>query len=261
MTVDRFNVLGVGISALNMERATGEVLRLLDSDSKGYVCVTGVHGIIEAQDDPELRTIFNDSFLTTPDGMPTVWIGKLVYGFSQMDRVYGPDLMLEVFRKTEPKGTRHFLYGGTEGVADELRTSLLERFPDAEIVGTYCPPFRELNVEEEAELIQQVSESKADVMWVGISTPKQDRFMAKYLPKLPVKLMFGVGAAFDFHTGRVRQAPKWMQRHGLEWAFRLSQEPARLWKRYLTSNPRFVSLFALQFLGWRRFRCSKAESL
>ncbi|MEM1297562.1 MAG: WecB/TagA/CpsF family glycosyltransferase [Verrucomicrobiota bacterium] len=261
MTVDRFNVLGVGISALSLERATDEVLRFLETGNQGYVCVTGVHGIIEAQDDPELRRIFNESFLTTPDGVPTVWIGKLIYGFSQMTRVYGPDLMLEIFRNTETRGTKHFLYGGTEGVAEDLRESLLKKFPNAEIVGTYCPPFRDLNEEEEEELFEKVRDSQADVMWVGISTPKQDRFMAKYVHKLPVKLMFGVGAAFDFHTGRVRQAPKWMQRNGLEWAFRLSQEPARLWKRYLTSNPRFVSLFALQFLGWRKFNCAKAESL
>ncbi len=261
MTVDRFNVLGVGISALSLERATKEVLRFLQSGEKGYVCVTGVHGIIESQDDPELRRIFNQSFLTTPDGMPTVWIGRWLYGFSQMTRVYGPDLMLDVFEKTRETGTRHFFYGGTEGVAEELKERMLERFPESQIVGTYCPPFRELNGEEKADLLRQVTESKADVMWIGISTPKQDRFMAEFIDQLPVKLMFGVGAAFDFHTGRVRQAPKWMQRNGLEWAFRLSQEPGRLWMRYITTNPRFVSLFALQVIGWRKFECARAESI
>ncbi len=261
MRVDRFNVLGVGISALSLERATCEILQFLETGEKGYVCVTGVHGIVEAQDDPNLRRIFNESFLTTPDGMPAVWIGRLLYGFPDMGRVYGPDLMLEVFRQSQGTGTRHFFYGGTEGVAAELGDRMAQRFPGAEIVGTFCPPFRPLNAEEEAELIQQVADAEADVVWVGISTPKQDRFMAEFIHKLPVKLMFGVGAAFDFHTGRVRQAPLWMQRNGLEWAYRLSQEPGRLWRRYLTSNPRFLSLFALQLFGCRKFECARAESI
>ncbi len=198
---------------------------------------------------------------STPDGMPAVWIGRLLYGFPDMGRVYGPDLMLEVLRQSQGTGTRHFFYGGTEGVAKELGHRMAQKFPGAEIVGTYCPPFRPLNGEEEEELTRQITDSEADVVWVGISTPKQDRFMAEFIHKLPVKLMFGVGAAFDFHTGRVRQAPPWMQRNGLEWAYRLSQEPRRLWRRYLTSNPRFLSLFALQLFGCRKFECARAESI
>jgi len=249
MTANRFSVLGVEISVLNLRQAVREVLRFLGTGQKGYVCVTGVHGIVEAQDDPALRRIFNRSFLTTPDGMPLVWLGKLVQGFETMGRVYGPELMLEVFRATEGRGVRHFFYGGKPGVAEELRDAMLRQFPRSEIVGTYCPPFRALTDAEEADFISQVEAARPDVIWVGISTPKQDRFMAEYLDRLPVKLMFGVGAAFDFHTGRVAQAPRWVQQSGLEWLFRLVQEPRRLWKRYATTNPRFVWLLLKQWLS------------
>lgn len=246
------NVLGIGISTLNLDLALQEVARALEHKNKGYVCVTGVHGVMEAQQDGELRRILNGAWLNTPDGMPMVWVGRL-RGFRSMSRVYGPDLMYLVCDFTREKNYTHFLYGGAEGVAPELKRRLEEKFPGLKIVGTYTPPFRPLEAAEEAELTRTINALQPDIVWVGLSTPKQEKFMARFRPRLDVTLMFGVGAAFDFHAGRVRQAPRWMQRSGLEWFFRLCSEPRRLWRRYLTNNPRFVFRIACQFLGLRKY--------
>lgn len=250
--IKRVNVLGVGLSVLNLKLALDAIARALAAKSKGYICVTGVHGVTEAQQDPQFRSILNGSFLNTPDGMPMVWMGKLD-GHREMDRVYGPDLMLLVCEYARDHGYSHFLYGGGEGVAQELRQKLAAKFPGIKIVGTYTPPFRPLNETEETELIRTVSEMKPDIFWVGLSTPKQEKFMAKYKDKLDTTLMFGVGAAFDFHAGRVRQAPRWMQRSGLEWFFRLCCEPRRLWRRYLRNNPLFAFRVFCQWTGLRKY--------
>jgi len=248
----RVNVLGIGLSAINLDSALAEIARALESRTKGYICVTGVHGVSEAQNDPQLRAILNGAFLNTPDGMPMVWVGR-IRGFREMDRVYGPDLMLRVCQHAEHRGYRHFLYGGGEGVAQELQRRLEARFPGIKIVGTYTPPFRPLTPAESEDLIHRISELKPDIVWVGLSTPKQERFMAEYWRKLDATLLFGVGAAFDFHAGRVRQAPHWMQRAGLEWLFRLRCEPKRLWRRYLKNNPLFVIRILCQLTGLKRY--------
>lgn len=248
----RVNVLGVGVSALNLDSAVTFVAEALERKAKGYVCVTGVHGVSEAQNDPAFRRILNGAFLNTPDGMPMVWMGRL-QGFRQMSRVYGPDLMLRVCEMSQATGFTHFLYGGGPGVAEDLKRRLVEQFPRLKIVGTYTPPFRALTSEEEAELVRQVGALKPDIVWVGLSTPKQEKFMVEYVPKLEATLFFGVGAAFDFHAGRVRQAPRWMQRSGLEWLFRLGCEPRRLWKRYLKNNPVFVLRALGQLSGLRKY--------
>jgi N-acetylglucosaminyldiphosphoundecaprenol N-acetyl-beta-D-mannosaminyltransferase len=240
----RANVLGVGVSAMNLETATAAISQALDGRVKGYVCVTGVHGVSEAQHDAEFRRILNEAFLNTPDGMPMVWMGHW-QGFRDMRRVYGPDLMLRVCQFSVARGWTHYFYGGGPGVAEELKQSMERRFPGLRVVGTCTPPFRPLTAPELDELLQQVSQLKPDVFWVGLSTPKQERFMEKYWRGLDATLFIGVGAAFDFHAGRVRQAPRWMQRSGLEWLFRLGCEPRRLWKRYLKNNPRFM---------WNAFR-------
>ena len=257
--VNRVNVLGVGISPLTLESAVKAIDDALQSRRKGYVCVTGVHGVSEAQEDAAFRTILNQAFLNTPDGMPMVWMGKLS-GFGHMSRVYGPDLMLEVCKLSVERGYTHFFYGGAAGVADELKRRLVERFPRLRIVGTYTPPFRPLNAEETAGLERLIAELKPDLFWVGLSTPKQERFMADYLPRLETTLMLGVGAAFDFHAGRVRQAPRWMQRSGLEWLFRLCCEPRRLWRRYLRNNPLFLWRIACQLTGVRRYLLASRRS-
>ena len=248
----RVNILGVGISAVSMDGALDRAEAFLGGDGAGYICVTGVHGIIEAQSDEQFRKTLNSSFLSTPDGMPTVWLGHL-HGFKGMTRVYGPDFMANLCRRSVEPGYRHFLYGGRPGIAEELKESLLRRYPGLQIVGTYTPPFRPLNAEEEQALSAQLLEARADVLWCGLSTPKQERFMAAYVGRLPVKLMVGVGAAFDLLSGNLDEAPDWMKRSGLQWLYRLIKEPRRLWKRYLLNNPRFTWLSFLQLSGLRRF--------
>ena len=252
MKIERVNVLGVGVSAINLEMAKQAFAEAIENKKKGYVCVTGVHGIMESQEHVAIRSIHNAAFLCTPDGMPMVWLGRL-RGFSHMDRVYGPDLMLDIFSISAARGWKHFFYGGANGVARELKRKLKQRFPGVDIVGTYEPPFRPLDEREEAELISAVDETRPDIIWVGLSTPKQERFMAQYLPKLNTTLMVGVGAAFDFHAGRVRQAPRLIQRSGLDWFFRLCAEPRRLWRRYFKNNPRFVFFTFCQWLGLRKY--------
>jgi N-acetylglucosaminyldiphosphoundecaprenol N-acetyl-beta-D-mannosaminyltransferase len=248
----RVNILGVGISAISMESALDQSEALLARGDKGYICVTGVHGIIEAQSDETFRTILNKSFLCAPDGMPTVWLGHL-HGFKHMTRVYGPDFMANLCERSVRSGYRHFLYGGKPGIAEELRAELLRRFPGMQIVGTYTPPFRPLNAEEEQDLGLQLKASQADILWCGLSTPKQERFISAYLDRLPVKLMVGVGAAFDLLSGNLDEAPDWMKQSGLQWLYRLIKEPKRLWRRYLINNPRFIWLSFLQLSRLRRY--------
>jgi N-acetylglucosaminyldiphosphoundecaprenol N-acetyl-beta-D-mannosaminyltransferase len=248
----RVNVLGVGISAINLAGAHAAVAEALAQRRKGYICVTGVHGVMEAQADPAFRQILNRAFLCTPDGMPMVWLGRL-RGFRQISRVYGPDLMLELCEWSRSTGHSHFLFGGDVGVAGRLRQLLEARFPGLRILGTYTPPFRPMTAIEAGDLRRQVADLKPDIIWVGLSTPKQEQFMAAHLLELDTTLMIGVGAAFDFHSGRVRQAPRWMQRSGLEWMFRLCQEPRRLRGRYLRNNPRFVLCALAQLAGLRKY--------
>ena len=256
--IPRANVLGVGISAINLDLAVSAVAEALDQKAKGYVCVTGVHGVSEAQRDPAFRAILNHSFLTTPDGMPMVWMGR-GQGFREMSRVYGPDLMLRVCEASQSRGWTHFLYGGAPGVAEELQRRLQQRFPGLKIVGVYTPPFRPLAADEEQELVRRVGSLKPDIFWVGLSTPKQERFMARYGQALDATLFFGVGAAFDIHAGRIRQAPLWMQRSGLEWLFRLTCDPGRLWKRYLINNPLYILRALSQLTGLRNYRVESSE--
>ena len=244
---------------MNLPIATDTVLAALHARRKGYVCVTGVHGVTEAQDDPAFRRILNAAFLNTTDGMPLVWLGQHHVG-GEVGRVYGPDLMLAIFAATQATTFRHFFYGGAPGVAEELKAKLEARFPGVTICGTYCPPFRPLTAAEQTAFAALVREKKPDIIWVGLSTPKQERFMAEYLPKLDTTLMFGVGAAFDFHSGRVRQAPRWIQRSGLEWFYRLCSEPRRLARRYLVNNPLFLWRIAGQLSGLRKYPLEEAPS-
>lgn len=246
------NVLGVAVSPVNMDLALRRITAALEKREKGYVCVTGVHGVSEAQADRGFRQILNRAFLCVPDGMPLVWVGHW-RGQKLMGRVYGPDLMLAVLRLSEEKGWRHFLFGGGNGTVELLRGKLLERFPKLQIAGVHEPPFRPLTASEREALQEEIRRARPDIMWIGLSTPKQERFMAEHLASLDVTLMFGVGAAFDFHAGRMRQAPLWMRRSGLEWLFRLGCEPRRLWKRYLKNNPLFVLRTFGQFSGLRKF--------
>jgi len=250
VTLPRANVLGVGVHAIDMAEAVRQAEYLLAAGGSGYVCLTGVHGVMEAQGDSELREILNRAFLCLPDGMPTVWVGRL-QGHQQMSRVYGPDFMMEMCRRSRLGGFRHFLYGGAPGVAEQLRTRLEALMPWLRIVGTYTPPYGPLSARQEAELLASVTQSEPDILWVGLSTPKQERFMAQYWGRLPVKLMAGVGAAFDLHAGLKSDAPQWMKQCGLQWLHRLAQEPLRLGPRYLKHNPRFVMAICRQLVGMR----------
>jgi N-acetylglucosaminyldiphosphoundecaprenol N-acetyl-beta-D-mannosaminyltransferase len=252
MSIPRFNVLGVSVSGMTLPIAVEEMRAAIRERRKGYICVTGVHGVTEAQHDPEFRHILNGAFLNTCDGMPLVWLGRHFLG-AKIERVYGPDLMLAMFAATQDRSCRHFLYGGAPGVAEELKARLEERFPGTAICGTYTPPFRPLTAQEEADLIAMTRDLQPDLIWVGLSTPKQERFMAGHLAKLDTILMAGVGAAFDFHSGRVRQAPRWIQRSGFEWLYRMLTQPRRLARRYLVNNPLFLGRIALQLLGLRKY--------
>jgi N-acetylglucosaminyldiphosphoundecaprenol N-acetyl-beta-D-mannosaminyltransferase len=253
----RVNVLGVGISAINMAEAVHRCQRLLAERKRAYVCVTGVHGIMEAQRDAGFREILNRAFLCTPDGMPTVWIGRL-RGHADMSRVYGPDFMIELCRNSVASGYRHFLYGGGPGTVERLRQRLERLMPGIRIAGVYTPPFRPLSPAEEDRLIASIARARAEILWVGLSTPKQERFMARMVDRLDARLTIGVGAAFDIHAGLRRDAPAWMKTCGLQWLHRLHQEPHRLWRRYLSNNPQFVWQIALQFAGMRKFRLEES---
>ena len=239
MTGSRVDVLGVHISTIDRPAAVAAIAGFVEARARTYVCVTGVHGVMESQRDRALREIHNRSGLTTPDGMPMVWAAHRA-GALGTARVYGPDLMLDVCARAEREGWRHFFYGAAPGVADELAHRLVGRFPRLDVAGTLSPPFRAVGPEEDASMVEAINAAGADIVWVGLSTPKQERWMAAHRAQLGAPVLIGVGAAFDIHAGRVRQAPAWMQRSGLEWAYRLQQEPRRLARRYLVNNPRFI---------------------
>ncbi|MGV4791982.1 WecB/TagA/CpsF family glycosyltransferase [Rhizobium sp. F40D2] len=253
------NVLGVRVSAVNLTSATGFIQKAIEDGRKEYVCVRDAHGIVRCQDDPELRSIHNRAFLVTPDGMPLVWALRKA-GHAESDRVYGPDLMLSVFDAGSTKGLRHFLYGATAETLEQLQAHLLAKFPQAQIVGSYAPPFRKLSTQEETDIADQLNRSGADIIWVGLSSPKQELWMAHMRDRLEASMLIGVGAAFDFHAGLKRQAPRFIQRSGFEWAFRLLCEPRRLWRRYALVVPTFISLSAFQRLGLRKFPIEDAIS-
>lgn len=247
----RANILGVLISPISMRQALETIASWIENRDPHYVTVTPAHAVMDAYEDSELRRIFNASGMTTPDGMAIVLLLKL-RGYRRVSRVYGPDLMLETCRAGLETGYRHFLYGGAEGVADALAGKLCTRFAGLAVVGTYAPPFRDLTEAEDRSIVNRINSARPDIVWVGLSTPKQERWMAAHLGRIEAPVMIGVGAAFDFLSGTKPQAPRWMQRSGLEWLFRLATEPRRLWPRY-RQYPQFVFLAAAQLLGLKRF--------
>lgn len=248
----RFNVLGTGVSALSLDQARDLVLAARGHRHLGYVCCATAYNLNLARSDPALRSAYSRSLLTTPDGMPLVWLGRW-HGHREINRVYGPDLMEIVCDTGRAAGLTHYLYGGKSGVAEELKARLTARFPGLQVVGTFTPPFRTLNPDEFAALQADIAAKRPDVVWVGLSTPTQEKFMADHGAVLDAGLLIGVGAAFDFLSGRVSQAPRWMQRGGLEWFYRLCTEPTRLWKRYLLQSPMFVLRTFAQLLGLKNY--------
>ena len=245
---ERVNILGVGISTINMRDALQQMERWIITREQNYICVTTVHLLMEAQKDHTLKRIINSAGLITPDGMPLVWLGKLL-GYSNMDRVYGPDIMLNFSALAARKGYTSFYYGGMPGVAQKLSEKLTERFPGLEVVGIYSPPFGSLTPEEDEEVINMINKADPDVLWIGLGAPKQDIWMAEHIGRIRAPVIVGVGAAFDFLSGSKRQAPVWIQRSGFEWLFRLLSEPKRLWKRYLVTNTLFILSLAKRQLG------------
>jgi len=248
-----FSVLGVRVDALQIPEVIGQMREwIARRDACHYVAVTGMHGITEAQHHPDFKGVLADADLVVPDGMPLVWIGRL-RGKSLWRRVYGPELMLRFCRETAPTGCRHFLYGGEAGAPEQLAQFLKKACTGICIAGTYSPPFRSTTPEEDEAILESINRAAPDVLWVALGTPKQETWMHQHRNKLRVPVMAGVGAAFDFLSSRKKQAPVWMQENGLEWLFRLLQEPQRLWKRYLVNGSEFVFLAALELLGFRDF--------
>jgi N-acetylglucosaminyldiphosphoundecaprenol N-acetyl-beta-D-mannosaminyltransferase len=243
----RVDVLGVGVSAINMANALDAIEDWIGRREQHYVCVTGVHGIMESQRDERLKEIHNRAGLVTPDGMPLVWLSRWK-GYGWVERVYGPDLMLAVCEQSQSKGYRQYFYGGADGVPEKLADRLTRRFPAMQAVGMYSPPYRCLTPEEDESVIKAINQAKPDIVWVGLSTPKQEYWMHQHIGRINAPVMIGVGAAFDFHAGLKKQAPGWMQQSGLEWCFRLLTEPKRLWRRYLINNPWFLWLLLQEAL-------------
>jgi N-acetylglucosaminyldiphosphoundecaprenol N-acetyl-beta-D-mannosaminyltransferase len=246
-----YRTLGVRVHAITKELAIKEMEGRIAGGGRGhYVTVTGMHGLSESKKDPEFRQILNNAFLVVADGMPLVWLARL-HKIPMKRRVCGSELM-ETFCQNTGSKYRHFFYGGAPGVAEDLAAQLKKRC-GIQVAGTYTPPFRPLLTAEVADVSEQVAKSRADILWVGLSTPKQEKWMAEFGPRMEVPLMVGVGAAFDMNSGRLSRAPAWMQSSGLEWFYRLIQEPKRLWKRYLVIIPEAALDVSLELLGLRKF--------
>jgi N-acetylglucosaminyldiphosphoundecaprenol N-acetyl-beta-D-mannosaminyltransferase len=239
-------VLDVPLALTDYERTLRWIDEMVAAREHGFVCVCNVHTVMASHEDPELRAALRSSSLNVPDGQPLVWAMNAL-GNSLDDRVYGPELMDRACARASSTGQRFYLYGGRDQKAlVQLALNLRQRHPGVRIVGGYSPPFRPLTDEERMAVAAEINEADADVVWVGIGVPKQEKWMAALRPHLDAPVLVGVGAAFDFHAGLVPQAPSWLQGAGLEWAYRLAHEPRRLWRRYLRYNPRFVRAFARQ---------------
>ena len=245
-------ILGIPVAITDYAETMDVMDGMIARDERGWICAVAVHAVMVAQGDPEMRRALIDSTLTVPDGMPLVWAANML-GENLDNRVYGPALMSRYSDRCTESGHRVWLYGGRDqGSLVQLALSLRHKHPGIKIVGGYSPPFRDLTEEEETALAAQINAQKPDVLWVGIGVPKQEKWMARMRERLDVPVMCAVGAAFDFNAGRISQAPTWMQDRGLEWTYRIAQEPRRLLPRYLYYNPRFLGAFSRQLLRERR---------
>lgn len=257
----RFSLLDARLTAARIDDVVDRVVALAQGNGKHYVCVFAADSLLKCRDNPELAEIANASDMTLCDGMPLVWVGRKIAKLD-MNRCYGPDVMIKTIERGCAKGLRHFFYGcDCNETFDKLKTNLVSKFPDVIIAGNYVPPFRELSPNEKSEIVRLINDSKADCVWVGIGTPRQDFWIREFRPLVDAPVMLSVGAAFNFHAGTVRQAPRWMMRCGLEWLFRLMAEPRRLWRRYLIGNPRFLWLIAKQAVTKRPAPLGKVYDL
>lgn len=248
-----YRVLGVRVDAVQIPEVIVTMREWIEArrDAR-YIAVTGMHGVTETRHDPGFRGVLDAADLVVPDGMPLVWMGRLK-GHSLERRVYGPELLTEFCRATAPLGYRHFFYGGAPGVAASLAERTRSAFPGVRIAGVFSPPFRELEEREKEQVRLMVNRSAPDILWIGLSTPKQEKWMFENRAYLDVPVMVGVGAAFDLNTGRIRQAPAWMRENGLEWLYRFSMEPRRLWRRYLLRGPEFAWNVSLELIKLKHF--------
>jgi len=254
---ERYDVLGVRIYAIDPPGLLREVEGWISARARQYVCFTTVHGVMETLTDQSLQHVFNEGF-AVPDGMPLVWLGQLRGHWAR--RVYGPDVMLALCARAAEAGWPVFFLGGAEGVAERLAEALRRSCPGLRVAGAVGPPFRKPTPDEEQALVERLNASGAELVFVGLGCPKQEKWMADHRERLTAPALLGVGAAFDFHTGRMPQAPRWMMRAGLEWLYRLLQEPRRLWRRYLILNPLFLAHVVLQTLGLRRYGSDASDS-
>lgn len=244
----RFRVLGVPVDAVQTPDVIQRMERWILQKSAGrYIAVTNVHGVIEAQRDGTFKQTLDSADMVIPDGMPLVWFGRR-NGFDMPQRVCGPDLFESFCRETHTKSYAHFLYGGARGVPEVLAEVLKRRFPGVRIAGTYSPPFRPMTREEDQQAVEMINRSDADVLWVGLGCPKQERWMYEHRHRLTVPVVVGVGAAFDFLSGRLPRVPRMMGDHGLEWLYRLWREPRRLWRRHLVNYSSFVYYWLREML-------------
>ncbi len=248
--MDTTPILGVRISAVNLDAADRIIDGWVQGRERRYVCIAPVSTVMTCQDDPEYKRVINNADMVTPDGMPIVWLVRR-RGFQDVSRTYGPDLMPLICGRGQERGTRHYFYGGSPETLAKLTARLQERYPRIRIAGQDSPPFRPLTFEERREALDRINASGADILWVGLGSPKQDFWISQNRDKLSVPVLIGVGAAFDFLAGTKKQAPRWMRQSGLEWIFRLGCEPRRLWKRYVIGNPRFIWLLLREAINNR----------
>lgn len=247
----RVNILGVGVSAINMEQALEQMACWIKMRQKVYIVVCPVYNVMLSQFDPAYRAVVNEANMITPDGMPLVFLSRWM-GYPTVSRVYGPDLILAFSALATEQGYTNYYYGGDAGVSSQLAEILTSHFNGLKVVGAYSPPFRPPTQDEKKQIIDTINAANPDIVWIGLGSPKQDFWMAEYRRELDAPILIGVGAAFDFLTGRIPQAPGWMQHNALEWLFRLWHEPRRLWRRYLIYNPLFILFMLMQVVGIRR---------
>jgi N-acetylglucosaminyldiphosphoundecaprenol N-acetyl-beta-D-mannosaminyltransferase len=244
-------VAGISMYDGNLQTLIAEMIVQCQSADKNNYCIsaTGAHGIVEANKNPAFKKVLDAFYLNIPDGMPTVWVGQLK-GAPKMRRCYGPDFFKKLLIASAERPILHFFCGGKEGIADNLQLNCVERFGNSHVVGTFCPPFREMSDAEMKELGQSIKNAEVDIVWIGLSTPKQEKFAIRLAEFTQTKFIITVGAAFDFHTDQVKQAPQWMQKSGLEWFFRLLMEPKRLFMRYFEIVPKFIWLNIKEFFDF-----------
>ena len=253
MIAEKYHILDTPISAVNLDLAAQIIDEWIQQRQRRYVCIAPVSTVISYQDDPEYRRVIDAADMVTPDGMPVVWLGR-AQGYRQVSRTYGPDLLPLLCERGQTRGYRHYFYGGSESTCQRLESNLRHRYPGIRIAGMHSPPFRTLSPGEHQVDLERINAAQADILWVGLGSPKQDFWVAQNRDKLNTPVLIAVGAAFDFQAGTKQQAPAWIRHSGLEWLFRLCHEPRRLWRRYLIGNPRFIFLLAKHCLMNKRER-------